>query len=272
MKRMTARETFQDLSTVALTHVIEANLVERSLSFCRSLGGQIYGPNPLWFITDTSISTANGVVRATFAPEKIDASIKKTLMPFKAQTLPLTWWVGPSTVPTDLGNYLQRHGFIHNRDMIGMAMDLLELPQSTSPTLELILEPVKDVDTLSQWYTIFLQGFPASFDQTYFDALAIASLDSDTGLYHYLGWLKGKIVTISSLFLGAGVAGLYNLTTLPELRGQGIGTLVTLKTFDVARAQGYRVATLQTTYPNALRLYHQLGFEVYCKISIYQYP
>jgi hypothetical protein len=27
---------------------------------------------------------------------------------------------------------------------------------------------------------------------------------------------------------------------------------------------------LQTTYPNALRLYHPMGFEVYCKFGIYQ--
>jgi GNAT superfamily N-acetyltransferase len=98
----------------------------------------------------------------------------------------------------------------------------------------------------------------------------MASLGPDTAERHYIARLRGEIVSISTLFLGGGVAGLYNLVTPPRLRRQGLGAVVTIKTFQQALELGYHIATLQTTYPNALRLYHRLGFEVYCKIGIYQ--
>ena len=132
-------------------------------------------------------------------------------------------------------------------------------------------ERVNSKETLTQWYNLLLAGFPISFDQTYLDALAVTSLGPDTPERNYIARLNGEIISISTLFLGGGVAGLYNLVTQPQTRGQGLGTWMTIKTFQEALSLGYHIATLQTTYPNALRLYHRLGFEVYCKIRIYHY-
>jgi ribosomal protein S18 acetylase RimI-like enzyme len=87
---------------------------------------------------------------------------------------------------------------------------------------------------------------------------------------HYVIRLGDQVVATSSLHLGAGVAGLYNVATRPDQREHGLGTAVTLLAFQEARDLGYTLGTLQTTYPNALRLYHRMGFEVYCKFGIYQ--
>jgi len=261
----------QDFSTPALTDAIEANLIERSLYLPRTLGGAVRGPNPLWFVTGAAMPTSNGVVKAQLEPQALDEGIRDVLTPFKAQARPLTWWVGPSTAPGDLGKHLQRHGLIHNRDMMGMAAKLDALHASADLT-GLKLTPVHDHTALSQWYQMLMLGFPISFNQAHFDALAAISLGEVDPLQNYVGWLDGKIVAISSLFLGGGVAGLYNLVTHPEARGKGIGAWMTVQTFEQARQRGYQVGTLQTTYPNALRLYHRLGFQVYCKIGIYRYP
>lgn len=261
----------QDFSAAALKHAIDDNLIEKSLCFPRLLGGEIHGPNPLWFITGSALPQSNGVVSAAFASGQIDEGVAAALQPFKARNLPATWWVGPQTSPGNLGIFLQNHGLRHDRDMIGMAMDLdkLHMPPAAAP--ELTLARVQDAGALRRWYTLLLQGFPISFDQAYLDALAAASLDPAAPWQHYVAWLDGEIVSISSLFLGAGVAGLYNLVTAPALRGQGVGAWMTVRTLHLARAAGYRVGALQTTYPNALRLYHRLGLEVYCKIGVYRY-
>jgi GNAT superfamily N-acetyltransferase len=262
-------ESPQNLSSQEFTTMIEANLIERSLHFSRSFKGEIHGPNPVWFITGETLSIDNGIVKAIFPPEELNTSIKAALAPFKARKLAMKWWIGPSSAPSDLGNHLQKHGLTHNRDMMGMAMELHQLPEPT-PIPGLTLERVRDKGTLAQWYNILLIGFPISFEQAYLDALAMTSLGPDTAERHYIARLRGEIVGISTLFLGGGVAGLYNLVTPPRLRGQGLGTVITIKTFQRALELGYHIATLQTTYPNALRLYHRLGFEVYCKIGIYQ--
>lgn len=264
-------EIFQDISTSALTQVIDHNLIEKSLSFPRFFNGEIHKPNPVWFITGETMPNNNGVARATFGVKAIDQEIETLRKAFKAKSLPLVWWVGPSSTPNTLGKNLQEHGFVHNRDMIGMAMDLHELKDSESVAPHLKVVKVQDASTLKQWYTVLLRCFPMTHNQSYLDALQAISLRPNADWIHYVGYQDDKIVASSSLFLGGGVAGLYNLGTHPKLRGQGIGETMTRKTYQMAREQGYRVGTLQTTYPNALRMYHRMGFEVYCKIGIYRY-
>lgn len=261
---------FTDLSTIALTTVIDTNLIEKSLSFARFFNGEIFGPDPLWYKTGRRMPNNNGVVRATFNNSTVEKGIQTLVNPFKIRKRPLTWWVGPRTTPHNLGQSLQKQGLIHNRDMIGMAaeLDVLSLPADAPP---LDLDLVENKQTLKDWYNVILKCFPTTYSQSYFDALAAISLRPDADWLHYVGRVAGQVVSASSLFLGGGVAGLYNLGTVPEVRGAGYGALTTLSSFSIAREQGYRVGTLQTTYPNALRMYHRMGFEVYCKIGVYRY-
>jgi ribosomal protein S18 acetylase RimI-like enzyme len=260
----------RDMSSAALADAIDANLIEKSLSFARFFGGEIHGPNPLWFVTGPAMPANNGVVSARFPPSMVDAEIQAMLEPFRAQQKALTWWVGPRTIPGDLGRALQHYGFVHNRDMIGMAMELHQIQMPGVP-LELNLELVRDIQMLRAWYDVVLNCFPATYSQKYLDALAAISLRPGAEWLHYVGRVDGKILAASSLYLGGGVAGLYNLGVLPRARRKGLGAAVTVKTFLDARDRGYDIGTLQTTYPNALRMYHHLGFEVYCKIGIYRY-
>lgn len=263
-------EFAESTSADSLADAIDANLIEKSLSFAHFFGGEIHGPNPVWFITGPTMPSNNGVVSAHFSVSVMDAEIKALVKVFRAQKRSLTWWVGPRTVPSNLGQTLQRYGFMHNRDMIGMAMDLQDLQMSEeAPAMD--FEPVQDRKTLRAWYDVVLECFPTTYSQKYLDALAAISLRPNAEWLHYVGRVQGEILTASSLYLGGGVAGLYNLGTLVKARGRGLGAATTVLTFAAARELGYRIGALQTTYPNALRMYHHLGFEVYCKIGIYRY-
>ena len=169
---------------------------------------------------------------------------------------------------SDLCLRSRRRGRRHRADVHVGGIDALSV-DAPSETLQLTL--VTDRETLRAWYDIVLACFPTTFSAAYFEALAATSLSPDAAWQHYVARVEGEVVTASSIYLGAGVAGLYNLGTRPDRRRQGIGAWMTRATFQAARAQGYHVATLQTTYPNALRMYHRMGFEVYGKISIYDF-
>ncbi len=72
------------------------------------------------------------------------------------------------------------------------------------------------------------------------------------------------------LFLGAGVAGIYNVVTTPETRGQGIGTAMTLAPILEARGIGYRIGVL-TSSEMGFGVYRRLGFQEICKSGNYEW-
>ena len=64
------------------------------------------------------------------------------------------------------------------------------------------------------------------------------------------------------------VAGIYNVGIIPEARGQGIGTAMTIFLLREAKAAGYRIAILQAS-DMGVNLYHRIGFATYFKLSMY---
>ena len=86
---------------------------------------------------------------------------------------------------------------------------------------------------------------------------------------HYLGRLEGRPVATASLFLAAGVAGIYFVSTAPEARRRGIGAAITRAALEGARALGCRTAVLGASAPGH-GLYRRLGFEDVCAIEVYE--
>lgn len=260
------------IDSAKMSSLIEENLNAKSMDFARLPGGNACTSNPAWFTSGLSRAGYNGITCARFSQQELDQQIENCLEPFRKNKIPLTWWVGPLSEPGNLGRALQMHGFSHNRDMIGMAAELSALPKFIPSQLDFHFEQVLDQADLETWMPLYMEtfGIPTNDKDLTLNVFARLSLYPDSQWRHYFMYMDGQVVATSSLHLGAGVAGLYNIATRREYREQGLGKAITLLTFEEARHMGYTVGTLQNTYPNALRLYHRLGFEVYCKIGVYQ--
>ena len=264
-------DILKDFSIGALVRVIEANLWEFGIYLGQSPKVELINAvDMMWYATGLVHPMLNGVFRTRLAPSETDLKIKATLNYFRSRKLPIMWWIGPSTRPVGLEKHLEAHGFTHGEDMLGMAVDLLALKEELPLPSGLTIEHVGDVETLKAWALPFAVGFgfPHSTVSTFCNILASLGLGQQPPLQHYVARLNGQPVACSSLFLGAGVAGIYNIATVPDQRGQGIGMALTLGPLCKARNAGYRIGVLHSS-PMGFNVYRRIGFKEYCKIRTY---
>ena len=126
----------QDLSAASLTRAIEESLAAFPLILARLPGAEIYDtPDLLWISTGVPIDSFNGVFRSILEPQRADTQIEEIMQEFRRRQLPMLWQLGPSSQPLDLRQRLLAHGFTHEEDEPGMAVDLLAMNEEF-PTLE----------------------------------------------------------------------------------------------------------------------------------------
>ncbi len=87
---------------------------------------------------------------------------------------------------------------------------------------------------------------------------------------HFVGRLGGDSVATATVFLAAGVAGVYFVFTVGEARRQGIAGAMMRHALAEARGLGYRVAVLGASADGA-GLYQTLGFRPLCRLAIHEW-
>ncbi|SRR5579883_256357 len=258
-----------DFSVPALISAMEANVQELAILWGRALVAEFHDePQQQWFISGLPFELGNGVVRAAFTSADVDAKIEEVTGHFKDRNVPAAWLLGPSSQPTDLGSHLEAAGWIRDDEAPGMALDLLALREDDPLPPGLVIKEVSDGETLKQWIRTMTvgSGIPDGIQNMLLDLCARYGFVRVPSVGYYLGLLNGEPVATSMLFLGGGVAGIYNVATLPEARGHGIGTALTVAPLLAARAKGYRFGILQST-KMGLNVYRRLGFQEYCAFS-----
>ena len=87
-------------------------------------------------------------------------------------------------------------------------------------------------------------------------------------LVHLVAVLAGEPVGCAAVFIGRGAAEVQHVVTVPEMRGRGIGTAMTVAALRTAAARGLDTAVL-TSSPDGLRIYQRLGFRPVGRIRRY---
>jgi hypothetical protein len=267
-----------DVKAVApgdVAKAIEANDAAFLLALGRAGGGEERRDRHVhWIIGGAPVDYHNCVVHADLAglpPDEVDATIEAAIARFRAHGVPGTWHVGPSTRPAELGERLLAHGFTGGGGDRGMAADLLTLAEDVPAPPDLTVTRVRDRQDLATWARIRALDPEGELESAWVaEMYARIGLGDETPWRHYLGRLGPRPVATATLFLGAGVAGVYFVLTVPEARRRGVGAAVTLAALREARALGYRIGVLGASdlgYP----LYRRLGFREYCRIRVYEW-
>jgi len=266
-------QILDNLSEAALINAIETNFFE--LTKFKSLWSHAEvhdDPDLLWCLTDVPDPMFNSVMRAHIAPEKVETTIQAVITRYKKRNVPISWSVTQSTRPSDLGRELIAHGFVFMGEEPGMAVDLKKIDEQFPTPTGLSVGQITDRVAIKTWCQIICSGcgLAGFVSDAFFDLYNSYLSGANSCMKFFLGSLRGDPVAASMLFLGDGVAGIYNVVTTPEVRGQGIGTALTLAPLLEARSNGYRVGVL-TSSEMGIGVYRRLGFQEICKFGDYEW-
>ncbi|MHA2247325.1 MAG: GNAT family N-acetyltransferase [Candidatus Hodarchaeales archaeon] len=264
-------EILKDKSESAIGAALEANLIEQVRLFATSPLVNYYEENNMVrLVTGLPISILNLIAGAKISEDNIEQEIQLALSPFKEQSIPMIWWVGPTTIPKDLGIHLEKEGLKKGFDMPGMFYELEMLEKKLEFPPEFIFKLVENNVLLRTWAETQSKGFEAnlSFTKHIYEFEKILGTDSNSPWLRYIRFMDGVPVAVSILFQGAGVAAIFNVATVPEYRRKGIGTLMTKIPLLKARSLGYEYGVLKAS-PMGTHLYRKMKFKECCKIGLY---
>ena len=263
-----------DMNADALIHAIEENTAAFLLALGRAGGGEERDDARItWTIGGSPLSYHNAVVHANLTSETADAAILASLERMAAHGVPGSWHVGPSMRPDDLGQRLIADGLTYAGDEPGMAADLHALNEEAHMPEGFAIQHVREAAEIAMWVaTLNANGFgEGAVESEWVGAMyARIGCGDETPWRHYLGLLNGAPVATSTLFLGAGVAGIYFVSVHHNARRQGIGAALTLAPLRAMRELGYRVGVLGASALGE-PVYRRLGFTTYCQIALYEW-
>ena len=266
------RDILGDLSDTKLVKtVIRANWENYHYCLGRSPAVELsVGKYLTWLVTNMPDHFMNLVVCTELPSEGIDKLIENALTHFRSLNIrKLSWLTEEGPPAIEIKKYLEAHGLSFNESFATeMAADLRMLREERVGSNELRVVRVEDQETLRKWIHIASIGFsvPHEFEDTWYEFFAEAACAAP--FQTYLALLNGKPVATSQLFTSAGVAGIYNVTCLPEARNQGVGTAVVLAPLLEAREMGYQVGILQAS-SMGYNVYRRIGFQDFGKLSLY---
>lgn len=228
------------------------------------------GPDVLRFFSGVPHPIFNAIFRSKLYEPNVDVIIDQILEKSRSQNMPMTWSVGPLSRPKNLGARLKAHGMKLGESIFGMALNLDCLNEQTSTLTGLCIEEVQDSAALEDYLHVFGIGFEMMEYMVDFfrEGYLLSGFGANSPWKHYLARYNNKPVGCSSVLLYRGIAGIYNVATLPEYRKHGIGQAVTSVPLNAARNDGYHLAVLQATTMGK-SVYQRLGFQEFCRLEEY---
>lgn len=195
--------------------------------------------------------------------------LTKAVHNFTIKQLPFACWTGFDGEPHSLKTSLEQLNLHCTEQERGMAINLTQLVNKT-PYEDLKIRSVKYEADLKDFVDVIAKLVPneAQAIRCFYQKSSRFILAEDSPIKLFVGHINYEPIATSRLFCHAGVAGIWDIITLPEVQRKGIGTDMTLKALHVGKQLGYQFGVL-TASEEGQFVYEKLGFEPLQAFSIY---
>lgn len=185
---------------------------------------------------------------------------------YREKNFPAAWWLGPSAIKKETEEYLRTSGWIHEEVDIGMICNLNDIKTHTHLPENFHIVHCSNIEQHNHFGEVLASIFDPIDENVkeYYKKMSIEVKNYQPTMQLLVGYYKSNLgenipVAIAAVFM-SGVAGIYDIATLPNMRKRGFGSAMFHAALKEAKNCGAKTAVLQASL-DGLRIYEQAGFK-----------
>lgn len=196
-----------------------------------------------------------------------ETAITTILQPYRRHQTTAIWIRLPTSQPESLDEQLLAHGLRLADVQPCMAIKLDTMPQQTFNAHIVQVQNEAQCRDWVQVQSLSNGGLPQAIDDIYM-RLMLPAIEADSPRKIFVAYENGRPVACSLFHLAGGVAGIWQVATIPEARRKGYGTAITFAALAAAAKQGYKIGVLFASQMGA-PVYRKMGFQEILQAKLY---